>query len=250
MSRKSSSQAANARALVESWSKEAAARLRSAVKKQGRQEDVAAAAAISRSRLVGILNGSITPTVVALERICEVIGVPAFRVLEDPDHPHFGPPDDTQPLAGEVRIGDDEYTVIKRYAVDASAGPGRFPLSEAVAGGVAFARSWLIRRGIAADMAGLIAVKGDSMTPTIQDGAMVLVHLAEYEVRAPGIYVFNRAGETCIKRIIPAATGADGRPTSLVITSDNVEYPAEVVTGPALNELRVIGRVRCALSDF
>lgn len=88
------------------------------------------------------------------------------------------------------------------------------------------------------------------MTPTIQDGATVLVHLAEIEVRKAGIYVFNRAGETCVKRIVPAAMGSDGRPTTLVITSDNNEYPPEVVTGPELNEMRIIGRVRTVLLDL
>lgn len=138
--------------------------------------------------------------------------------------------------------------MIKCYAVDASAGPGRFPLSEAVSGGMAFSRSWLLKRGISADLAGLITVKGDSMVPTIPDGAMVLVHLADYEVTAPGIYVFNRGGQTCIKRLTPVA-GENGKLASLVIVSDNAAYPPDVVSGPALNELRIIGRVRSILID-
>lgn len=88
------------------------------------------------------------------------------------------------------------------------------------------------------------------MIPTIQDGSLVLVHMAECEVSNAGIYVFNRAGETCVKRVVPATKGDDGRPTTLVITSDNNEYPPEVVSGPALNDIRIIGRVRSVLADL
>lgn len=249
MSRDETRQARNARAVVEPWTAEMAARLRSRVKEYGRQEDVAEKAAVSRQRLVGILSGKVSPSEVAFLRICEAVGVTRAEILEGIKI-DFGPPNHDRPLAGTVRIGDDEYSVIKRYSVDASAGFGRFPLYEGASGGIAFSRSWLIKRGIAADMAGLISVKGDSMTPTIQDGATVLVHLAEMEVKHSGVYVFNRAGETCVKRIVPATKGADGRPTTLVITSDNNEYPPEVVTGPALNDLRIIGRVRSVMADL
>lgn len=253
---KTSGQDENENSFVAGWSAAAAARLKVGIKRFGTLDKAASRAGITRQSLYEILRfdeetgqGS-RPRSKTLEALCAVINADEDDIIGQPTKTTFGAPDHSRPLSGDVRIGDDEYSVIKRYNVDASAGFGRLPLDEGVSGGVAFARSWLIKRGIAADLAGLISVKGDSMTPTIQDGATVLVHLAEIEVKKTGVYVFNRAGETCVKRIVPAAIGGDGRPTTLVITSDNNEYPPEVITGPELNNIRIIGRVRSVLSDL
>ena len=233
------------------WTTESGARLKAAVRAaKWQQERLAEAAGVARSTLAAIFKGDHTPREATLAAICEVIGLdPEDLVTGHLPSASFAPPDLSRPLAGDVRLGDDEYSLVKHFTVNVSAGPGLIPISEASVGGMAFARSWLIRRGIAADMAGLVTVKGDSMAPTIHDGATVLVHLAECEVKQSGIYVFSRGGEACIKRIVPAAREEDGRASTLVIMSDNTEYQPEVVTGPALNEVRIIGRVRMVLAD-
>lgn len=231
------------------WTAESGARLKAAVREaKWQQEKLAQVAGIARSTLSSIFKGSHTPREATLNAICDVIGISPDDIIYSRHDEPFGPPDLSRPLAGDVRIGNHEYSIVKFYDVKASAGPGRFPLSENAAGGVAFTRHWLIRRGIAADLAGLVTVSGDSMAPTIVDGATVLIEFVSNAARE-GIYVFSRAGEVYIKRIVPVDVGEDGRPRSLAVLSDNTEYPAEALIGPQMNEMRIIGRVRTVLMD-
>lgn len=186
-----------------------------------------------------------SPSITSAAAICEALGL-EFYIGPKRD---VGPPDPVHPMPGDVRIGDEEYSLIARYEVNVSAGAGLIPISEDVDGRMAFSRSWLIRHRISADLAGLVKVRGDSMFPTIPDGALVLVHAAEMIVERAGIFAFSRDGEAFIKRLLPVDRAPDGRPTSMVIMSDNAEYQPEVVTGPDLNELRIVGRIRSILID-
>lgn len=187
-----------------------------------------------------------SPTMESLVALADTLGLEFyFGPRRD-----VGPPDPSHPAPGDVRIGDEEYSLIPRYEVNVSAGPGLVPVSEEIDGRLAFSRSWLIRHGINADLAGLVRVRGESMAPTIPDRALVLVHCAEMLLERPGIYAFSRDGEAFIKRLVPVERRPDGYPISLVIISDGGSIPPEVVTGPALNELRIVGRVRAILIDL
>lgn len=177
---------------------------------------------------------------------CEKLG---FEFYIGPKR-DVGPPDPAHPAPGDVRIGDDEYSLIPRYEVNVSAGAGLLPISEDAASRVAFSRTWLIQNRINADLAGLVRVSGDSMAPTIPDGALVLVHCPEMFLEREGIYAFSRSGEAFIKRLVPVDRRPDGQATSLVIISDSGNFPPEVVTGPDLNEIRIVGRIRCILIDL
>lgn len=187
-----------------------------------------------------------SPTMDSLVALAETLGLEFyFGPKRD-----VGPPNPARPMAGDVRIGDEEYSLIARYDVNVSAGPGLVPISEDVEGRLAFSRSWLIRQRINPDLAGLVRVRGDSMAPTIPDRALVLVHLPEMYVEREGIYAFSRAGAAYIKRLVPVDRQPDGRPAALVIISDSGQPPAEVVAGADLNDIRIVGRVRSVLIDL
>lgn len=187
-----------------------------------------------------------SPTMDSLVALADTLGLEFyFGPKRD-----VGPPNPVRPMAGDVRIGDEEYSLIARYDVNVSAGPGLVPISEDIDGRLAFSRSWLIKQRINPDLAGLVRVRGDSMAPTIPDGALVLVHLPEMYVEREGIYAFSRAGEAFIKRLVPVERQPDGRPASLVIISDSGHPATEVVAGANLNDIRIIGRVRSVLVDL
>lgn len=231
------------------WSAESGARLKAAVRAaKWQQERLAEAAGLARSTLAAIFKGSHTPRLATLEAICEVIGADIDDIIGNASG-YVGPPNLARPLAGDVRIGNDEYSVVNRHEVSVSAGPGLIPSSENASNGVAFSRSWLIQRGIAADLSALVTVKGDSMVPTIPDGATVLVQRCDPSLFREGIYIFRRSGEVFVKRLMPVELGPAGRAQSMVITSDNPEYRPEIISGPDLDEIRIIGRVYCVLSD-
>jgi phage repressor protein C with HTH and peptisase S24 domain len=143
--------------------------------------------------------------------------------------------------------GAEDFVFVPRYEVDLSAGPGVFPAENAEADQLAFSRAWMRGRGLANQRCGLLRVEGDSMMPTIPNGALVLVHIAELPVDREAIFAFSRNSEGFVKRLVPVNVGSDGKATSLVILSDNPAYPPDVVVGDALNELRIIGRVHCIM---
>lgn len=153
-------------------------------------------------------------------------------------------------LALDTQVMGEDFSLIARYDVNVSAGPGLIPVSEAGDGHLAFAKSWLTQHHINPDNAGIVRVQGDSMAPTIPDGALVLVHGAENRLDREGIYAFSRDGHAYIKRLLPIDPTPDGRLAGIVILSDNRAVAPEVVTGRALNGLRIVGRVRSVLTTL
>lgn len=153
-------------------------------------------------------------------------------------------PDAGVPWAGDVKLEGKDFSLIRRFDVRASAGNGLFPDPDHQEGAVAFQTRWLNNQGINERLAGVVEVSGDSMLPTIKDGALALVHLAEMRVSREGIYAFTRDGGVYVKRIVPLRFGPDDRAQSMVLISDNKTYPAEVVEDEDLNQIRIAGRVR------
>jgi phage repressor protein C with HTH and peptisase S24 domain len=159
-------------------------------------------------------------------------------------------PDPELPAYGDFRFRGEDFAIIERADLCISAGPGVVPVEGAERDAIAFSRSWLLEQQINADLAVMVRVKGDSMAPTIPDGALVLVHLAEREVRKPGVYAFNRGDASFVKRLVPSGPDARGRLASLALLSDNPACGTEIVTGADLNGIQIIGRLRCVLTTL
>ncbi len=131
-----------------------------------------------------------------------------------------------------------------------SAGTGLVPVEGAAGESLAFSRRWLLKNRINSDLSVLVRVRGDSMAPGIADGALALVHLPEMSLAVEGVYAFTRGDSAFIKRLVPVARGKDGRPSALVILSDNPAYPPESLSGTDMNSIRIVGRVRCVIATL
>lgn len=81
----------------------------------------------------------------------------------------------------------------------------------------------------------MIAVTGDSMTPTLESGAMVIVDTAVSTVDADAIYVVRISGSDFIKRFQRIPGG------KLLMISDNPKY-REMEVDPAEGDFSVLGR--------
>lgn len=156
-------------------------------------------------------------------------------------------PELNRPMPRDVRIGDQDYAAIRVYDVDAAAGNGIVPTSEAVADQLAFPVAWLNRHDLVPDLSGLVRVKGDSMAPTIPDGAYVLV---DFRGRAdwskPGIYIVRLDDAIVVKRLqLPRKPGESWA----ALISDNPAYPPVFVSNTQADSFQPIARVRAVISS-
>ncbi|AVL70846.1 helix-turn-helix transcriptional regulator [Oligella urethralis] len=85
----------------------------------------------------------------------------------------------------------------------------------------------------------IITNKGDSMSPTIQDGDILFVDITAKTFEAEGIYVINFNDVLLTKRLV---VQQDGR---LAIVSDNREaYEPIYISSKNAHDLKICGRVR------
>ena len=227
------------------------------------QADLASILGVARSTIAFIETNSRAPTRAFLQKISERYNISADWLLNghgDQFHPplpgfqgrtsQVEPPDYDRPEHADLRFDGQDYAFAKRMNISVSAGSGLMPIEDGEADRVALPMAWFQRNRINSDLAVLVRVQGDSMTPTIPDGCLVLLHVIEKTVEQPGIYAFTRGDEAFIKRLIPSDLNGDGRPGTIMVMSDNPSFPPFALTGQRLNELRIVGRVRAVFTTF
>jgi SOS-response transcriptional repressor LexA len=133
-------------------------------------------------------------------------------------------------------VGSDLVRVT-RYDVQLAAGAGTWLDRAGQLDGLVFSRDFLARLG-APDGSGLflLGVVGDSMEPTIRDGAVVLVDGRELRF-ADGLWAFALGDQLRIKRLRRGLH-------ALEVISDNPAYPPEQIAAADTDSLTLIGRVR------
>lgn len=131
----------------------------------------------------------------------------------------------------------EDYYFVPRYDVQASAGYGVANFEERVVDFMAFKREW-IRDRLGVDPRHLLTIQaiGDSMSPTIRDGDIILVHTNVTHVKENAIYVLNVGGDLMVKRVQKKLDG------TLIIISDNPAYERETLRSSEAEQLRVVGQ--------
>lgn len=135
---------------------------------------------------------------------------------------------------------DEDFAMLRRLDVKASAGAGNLVFYETEKGRLAFRRDFLRAEGVREDDAVVIYADGQSMEPTIPDGAVLLVNTAHKELSNNDIFVIRLDGEILVKRLRKEIGGG------VLIVSDNPEkhrYPDLLVTPDKEDHLSIIGRV-------
>ncbi len=99
-------------------------------------------------------------------------------------------------------------------------------------------RSWFHENHLNPDSCCFLRVKGSSMEPTIWDGDRILVNRAYQPVILAGkVYAFFIDGDIRVKRLIQKLDG------TLIIRSDNPDYPEEELPPQERERFQMIGRV-------
>jgi len=130
------------------------------------------------------------------------------------------------------------YIQVPHYDICASAGNGSVVHDENVVDHLVFKRDWVVRgMGLDPKALALIDVRGDSMSPTINDGDLILLDTRRGQQTTEGIYAINLAGGLLVKRIRLRLSGA------VEVISDNERYGMETISGDQLLQLHIVGRV-------
>lgn len=145
-------------------------------------------------------TGVRTPPMDTLEKLVEALGVtlPEF----------FACKDDSKP----------DVVFIEKVKARPRAGTGGLETDSRTDGLYSFHSSFITRKGGSEKTMKLFEVAGESMTPTLNDGDMIMVNTKETEVRSGRIYLLRIGEELMVKRL-------ENRPGGvLLIRSDNKDY--------------------------
>lgn len=136
-----------------------------------------------------------------------------------------------------------DYDLVPQYDARFAAGGGYLNGHVEVKGQLAFKKSWISELGLNPSKILVAYLDGLSMYPTIHDGEVVLVNLAEKEPISGKVYAIIRPnGGLSAKRLIKKTIG-DG----WIIRSDNPDknqFPDEDATEETLHEAPILGRIR------
>jgi len=131
---------------------------------------------------------------------------------------------------------EEDYVLIPQYNVKGSCGNGHWNDHVEVKGELAFKRKWLKEYGITYEQAQVIYASGDSMSPTIEDHAVVLIDVSKTEPRNGKVFALLLDDEVRIKRLFKSTRG-EWRLAS--DSSNKMLYPDEPVD---LDHVGIIGQ--------
>lgn len=128
---------------------------------------------------------------------------------------------------------------IPLYDVQAAAGQGLIPRDDRAENTVAFSRAFLRSIGAKPESCIMLEAKGESMLPTIPDGAFMIVDQSKTSIIDDEVFVFRVGPGIKVKR-------ANWRMDNMLeLRSDNDDggYPTELISSENADELSVIGQV-------
>lgn len=135
---------------------------------------------------------------------------------------------------------DEDFAFIPFYNANGSCGNGYSNDHVEIKKTLAFHKDWLKANALTESKLSVITAKGDSMSPTITDGAILLINGGYGRVENGKVYAIVINDEVRIKRLF-IGIGGDCR-----ISSDNTNktlYPDETISADTLSSLHIIGRV-------
>ncbi|MDE1333610.1 S24 family peptidase [Vibrio aestuarianus] len=139
---------------------------------------------------------------------------------------------------GGVAVPPRGYVTLDIYEQAVSAGHGALVVSEEKSSDIVFSEAFIHNDiGVNPNNVFLMPVKGDSMYPTLKNGALVMVNRAE-QFTGDGVYVFRFDGQLMVKRLQFSKHG-------LTVVSDNSTYKEWELSKTEIsgNDFEIIGEV-------
>lgn len=175
-------------------------------------------------------RGDRVPDASALAKYREVFGVNLSWLIAG-DGPMFS--ESATPVPGA------DLVEIPLYDVQAAAGTGLIPKDDGSHNTVPFSRAFLRNIGAKPEGCVMLEAKGDSMLPTIPNGAFMIVDQSRQEIVDEEVFVFRVGTGLKVKRAYWRMNG------DLELRSDNEAngYPPEIIGKDMADDLAVIGQV-------
>ena len=159
---------------------------------------------------------------------------------------YFGPP--RKPLGVEhVLIDGEDFARIPLHDAWLSAGPGFDNSDAGIIDHLVFGKAWLRKIGVKPDTSAMARISGDSMSPGIRSGDLVMIDTTRRDVpihrsdRLPGtlpIFAFMQSNEARVKRLERRLDEE-----FLVLYSDNKDIPPELIAESDAHVLNILGQV-------
>lgn len=186
-------------------------------------------AEVGRSFIYDILNGrSKNPTTKKLSAIADILGVDLNQLISEVER---------EDALHDPAAMLHHVVAIPSVEVEASMGMGSFVVEEQPGTPFYFKREWINGlQGFDNDLR-VISVRGNSMSPTLEDKDHVLVDFSQTRPTPPGVFAIHDGMGLMVKRL--QYIHSDTQPYVRII-SDNPQFTA--VEQP-LEEINIIGRV-------
>lgn len=220
------------------------ARLQRIVAQWRSADRIARAMGVSPSAFRKWLKGEAEPSRERLVTLARTTGVTvAWLASGEGQEPSFSRPEgpDRSSSVLPVAPNPERFVTPPMFSEAALAGsPEEQPVRE-IGGKVpqlAFERMWVTGSlGVDPDNIALEMARGDSMHPTIADGDLLLIDLADRRLREFGVYLLRYEDARLIKRVQRKLDH------SLLLISDNPIYEPERLPRERAQQVEVIGRI-------
>jgi phage repressor protein C with HTH and peptisase S24 domain len=127
------------------------------------------------------------------------------------------------------------YIQVPHYEVRLSAGDGCEWVEHAPNEPLVFRARFFQARGLKPEHCRALYVRGESMSPTLNDGDTVMIDISRREVRDDAIFAVMYHGALYIKRLFHLPGGG------VELRSDNPRHPGREILGEDLDHLLVLG---------
>lgn len=136
----------------------------------------------------------------------------------------------------QIRVNN--FVTVPKYDLPLTTGGRDLAIHSAqVVDHLAFKKEWLEEMSISTNCLALIAVKDDSMEPTLRSNDLILTDTNSSHIENNSIYVLRLDNELIVKRIQRKVNGA------VIVKSDNPVYGEEEFDAVSAQALPVVGKV-------
>lgn len=202
-------------------------RLRLIMQQFGSVADLARAVGVSDNAIYKWVSGRGQPSMVSLVNLARAVGVSVEWLAT-------GRGVAAKSKTETHTLDSSDYVTMPRHDLR-GVGSHNSIQNQQIVDSINFRSDW-IQRSFNVDprSLALIEVLGDSMSPTVDEGDLVLVDVHENRFKSDGLYVLRSGGDLAVKRLQQRPDG------SLMIRSDNAAYEPQLV---AQDDIAILGRV-------